>query len=271
MKAGHGRHPQTAGATPRALPSGAGPHPAEDKEPEQEFVPGLVSRQGFVIPALSGMCWALGKFPAGSREQRGSSHLAPGAAAPHPAGCSVPALQPPLLPRLGSPGQAAPGAPGILRVFLPRRCPEGTGDLPALRFPRWLVRNRSPTSAGSHEPAPGSASSQRRSGLSHAKRFGRILGLSVSFLNAENEEALKNLLFILKAKIPLEFNLPVMDLILLQTGEFFLYHGSAGNSLKQDFVANRVFVPKALSRRCLDQWVTEWPGRGGPTGAIPAP
>lgn len=127
MKAGHGRHPQTAGATPRALPSGAGPHPAEDKEPEQEFVPGLVSRQGFVIPALSGMCWALGKFPAGSREQRGSSHLARGAAAPHPAGCSVPPLQLPLLPRLGSPGQAAPGAAGILRVFLPRRCPEGTG------------------------------------------------------------------------------------------------------------------------------------------------
>lgn len=93
----------------------------------------------------------------------------------------------------------------------------------------------------------------------------------MSFLNAENEEALKNLLFILKAKIPLEFNLPVMDLILLQTGEFFLYHGSAGNSLKQDFVANRVFVPKALSRRCLDQWVTEWPGRGGPTGDVPAP
>lgn len=92
----------------------------------------------------------------------------------------------------------------------------------------------------------------------------------MSFQNAENEEALKNLLFILKAKIPLEFNLPVMDLILLQTGEFFLYHGGAGNSLKQDFVANRVFVPKALSRRCLDLWVTEWPGRGGLTGDIPA-
>lgn len=50
----------------------------------------------------------------------------------------------------------------------------------------------------------------------------------MSFLNAENEEALKNLLFILKAKIPLEFNLPVMDLILLQTGELFLYHGVLG-------------------------------------------
>lgn len=39
----------------------------------------------------------------------------------------------------------------------------------------------------------------------------------MSFTNAENEEVLKNPLFILKAKIPLEFNLPVMDLELLQT------------------------------------------------------
>lgn len=36
------------------------------------------------------------------------------------------------------------------------------------------------------------------------------------FLTAENEEVLKTLLCILKAPIPLEFNLPVMDLKLLQ-------------------------------------------------------
>jgi len=54
-------------------------------------------------------------------------------------------------------------------------------------------------------------------GCNNAQGFGRILGLSVSFTNVENEEVLKNPLFILKAKIPLEFNLPVMDLKLLQT------------------------------------------------------
>lgn len=54
-------------------------------------------------------------------------------------------------------------------------------------------------------------------GCNNAQGFQRILGLSVSFTNAENEEVLKNPLFILKAKIPLEFNLPVMDLELLQT------------------------------------------------------
>lgn len=85
----------------------------------------------------------------------------------------------------------------------------------------------------------------------------------MSFPNAENEEVLKNLLFILKAKIPLEFNLPVMDLKLLQTVEFFFYHGSRGNSLKQDFIANRIFVPEASSRRCPYLAVGDRPGRGG--------
>lgn len=67
----------------------------------------------------------------------------------------------------------------------------------------------------------------------------------MSSLNTENEEVLKNLLFILKAKIPLEFNLLVMDLKLLQTVEFFFYRGSCRSSLKQDFIANSIFVPKA--------------------------
>lgn len=85
----------------------------------------------------------------------------------------------------------------------------------------------------------------------------------MSFPNAENEEVLKNLLFILKAKIPLEFNLLVMDLKLLQTVEFFFYRGSRGNSLKGDFTANRVFVPKAPSRRWPLLAVGDRPGRGG--------
>lgn len=85
-------------------------------------------------------------------------------------------------------------------------------------------------------------------GRNNAKGFGRILGLSVSFTNAENEEVLKNLLFILKAKIPLEFNLPVMDLKLLQAAEFFFYRRSRGNSLKRGFVASTVFVSEAPSR-----------------------
>lgn len=82
-------------------------------------------------------------------------------------------------------------------------------------------------------------------GRNNAKGFGRILGLSVSFTNAENEEVLKNLLFILKAKIPLEFNLPAMDLKLLQAVEFFFYRRSRGNSLRQGFVASTAFVSEA--------------------------
>lgn len=144
MKAGHGRRPQTAGTAPRALPSGPRPHPARDKEPEQEFVPGLVSRQGFVIPALSGMRSAHGKLPAASQEEGGTSR-------PHPAGCSVPALRPPLLPpapqlQAGS----SRNSPGVSASSL---CgAEGAGNLPAPRFPRWSVGNGG---AGSHKPAPG--------------------------------------------------------------------------------------------------------------------
>lgn len=63
-------------------------------------------------------------------------------------------------------------------------------------------------------------------GWNNTEGFGRILDLSMSFPNVENEEVLKSLLFILKAKIPLEFNLPVMDLKLLQTVEFLFYHWS---------------------------------------------
>lgn len=107
MKAGHGRHPQTAGTTPRALPSGPGPHPDEDKEPEQEFVPGLVSRQGFVIPALSGMRSAHGKFP-DLQISGGTWHLAPGPGARLPGSSSIhrDAPCPPCSPRC--PSAAAP-------------------------------------------------------------------------------------------------------------------------------------------------------------------
>lgn len=127
-----------------------------------------------------------------------------------------------------------------------------------------LVRKRSPVIAASsavtdrlpgEHPAAGARPSPNAwpisaQGCDDAKGFGRILGLSVSFLNAENEEVLKNLLFILKAKIPLEFNLPVMDLKLLQTVEFFFCRGSRGNSLKRDFIANRVSVPEDPSQQC---------------------
>jgi len=85
----------------------------------------------------------------------------------------------------------------------------------------------------------------------------------VSFPNAENEEVLKNLLFMLKAKIPLEFNLLVMDLKLLQRVEFFFYRRSRGSSLKQDFTANRVFVPEAPSQRCPYLAVGSRRGQGG--------
>lgn len=79
--------------TPDGLVSDSGPHPGEDKEPEQEFDCRLVSRQGIVMPASSGMCTAHGKFPARSPEAPGAPHLPTwGAAAPHlppPRGCSV--------------------------------------------------------------------------------------------------------------------------------------------------------------------------------------
>lgn len=175
----------------------------------------------------------------------------------------MPSLKSPLPLHSSSPAPSQ--LPEFSRYFCLVAAPRDLGTFTSL-VPGVLGQESQPHQHRESRTSPGSASS----GLSHAKGFGRILGLSVSFLNAENEEALKNLLFILKAKIPLEFNLPVMDLILLQTGEFFLYHGGAGNSLKQDFVANRVFVPEALSQRCLELWVTAWPGRGGPTGHIPA-
>lgn len=89
----------------------------------------------------------------------------------------------------------------------------------------------------------------------------------MSFLTGENEEVLENLLFILKAKIPLEFNLPVMDLKLLQAVKLFSYHGSCDNSLKRDFIANKVFVPEAPSWNVhIWLWVI---GREGSTGDIP--
>lgn len=137
-------------------------------------------------------------------------------------------------------------------------CPEGAGDLPVLPFPMRLVRKRGPVIAATsavvnqlprdHPARPSPSSAQ---GCDNTDGFGRISGLSVSFPNAENEEVLKNLLFILKAKIPLEFNLLAMDLKLLQTVAFLFYHGSHGNFLKGDFIANRVFVLKALSQPCL--------------------
>lgn len=50
--------------TPGGSVSKPGPHPGEDKAPEQEFDCRLVSHQGIVMPAPSGMCAAHGKFPA---------------------------------------------------------------------------------------------------------------------------------------------------------------------------------------------------------------
>lgn len=99
-----------------------------------------------------------------------------------------------------------------------------------------LVRKRNPVIAASsavmnqlpgEHPAAGARPSPNAwpisaQGCNNAKGFGRILGLSVSFPNTENEEVLKNLLFILKAKIPLEFNLLVMDLKLLESSSFFI-------------------------------------------------
>lgn len=154
MKAGHGRHPQTAGATPRALPSGAGPHPAEDKEPEQEFVPGLVSRQGFVIPALSGMCWALGKFPAGSREQRGSSHLAPGGRCPSSCGMlrarsAAPAPSPSRQPRTGS-SRCTRSSPGVSAASLPR----GNWGPSSSPFPEVVGQESQPRQRGQPRTSP---------------------------------------------------------------------------------------------------------------------
>lgn len=110
MKAGHGRHPQTGGTTPRALPSGPEPHPDEHKEPEQEFVPGLVSRQGFVIPALSGMCSAHGKLP-DLRISGGTWHLAPGPGArlPRTSRTLRDAPCPPCIPRSCAPHRHLPG------------------------------------------------------------------------------------------------------------------------------------------------------------------
>ena len=194
---------------------------------------------------------------------------------------------PNTFPLSSPPDRQLPDAAVILLVFLMCLCPEGAGDLPVLLFPMRLVRKRSPVIAASsavtnqlpgEHPATGTRPSPNAWPISaqrcnDAEGFGRILGLSVSFLKAENEEVLKNLLFILKAKIPLEFNLLVMDLKLLQTVEFFFYRGSRGSSLKRDFVANRVFVPEAPSRRCPYLAVGDRRGQGGegPAGDIPAP
>lgn len=90
----------------------------------------------------------------------------------------------------------------------------------------------------------------------------------MSFLNTENEEVLKNLLFILKAKIPLEFNLLVMDLKLLQTVQFFFYRGSRRSSLKRDFIANGICprgpTPVMSISGCGQQM---WPERGVSQGS----
>lgn len=68
------------------------------------------------------------------------------------------------------------------------------------------------------------------------------------FLKAENEEVLKNQLCVLKAKIPSEFNLTLMDLKLLQTAGFLFYPMSCGNPLKQAFfnIENSALGFKAL-------------------------
>ena len=98
--------------TPGGLVSDSSPHPGEDKEPEQEFDCRLVSRQGIVTPASSGMRTAHGKLPARSPEAPGAPHLPTrGAAAPHlahPQGCSVLASAP-----------SAPSSPVAFPTALP--------------------------------------------------------------------------------------------------------------------------------------------------------
>lgn len=149
-----GTHRQRDADTPGGLVSDLGPHPGEDKEPEQEFDCGLVSRQDSVMPASSGMCMAHGKLPARAPS---TPHLPIQATAaphlPYPPGCSVLALHPQTLltssfpntfPLSPAPDRQLPDAAVIFLVFLMCLCPKQAGDLPVLLFPMRLVRKHSP-------------------------------------------------------------------------------------------------------------------------------
>lgn len=149
--------------TPGGLVSDSGPHPGEDKEPEQEFDCRLVSHQGIVMPVSSGMCTAHGKLPARSPEAHGTPHLPArggGGQLPHtslsPQDAPRWLLHPRSLPTSSfpntfplspAPDRQLPPVAVILLVFLMCLCPEGAGDLPVLPFPMRLVRKRSPVIA----------------------------------------------------------------------------------------------------------------------------
>lgn len=84
-----GTHRLQDADTPGGLVSDSGPHPSEDKVPEQEFDCRLVSRQGIIMLVSSGICTARGKFPARSPETPGIPHLPT-------QGCSCPIPPSPL-------------------------------------------------------------------------------------------------------------------------------------------------------------------------------
>lgn len=157
MKAGgqEGTRRHQDADTPGAVVSDSGPHPGEDKEPGKEFDCRLLSRQGIVMPALSGA--------PGRRVCLLGSPPAPGPFLAHPTDAPRPSLLmgfPNTFPFLLRSRHANPRgsrhAPGISGASLPR----GSWGPSSSPVPMRLVRKFSPVIAASVQPPsriPGSA------------------------------------------------------------------------------------------------------------------